>query len=86
MEANPADIHLMKPREVRPVAKEMMTPNQTTVSHAALSAKTSFQLTAPMAKSRAARPIPIALAFRPVHMVVPHPRRASTKPIATLIS
>ena len=41
MEANPALIHLIKPKEVRPVAKEIMMPNQTTVSQAALSFKTS---------------------------------------------
>ncbi len=63
MEANPALIHLIKPKEVRPVAKEIMMPNQTTVSQAALSFKTSFQLTAPVANKKAARAIAMALAL-----------------------
>ena len=45
--ATVADIHLMKPSFVRPPAREMMTPNQITVSQAAFSESTSFHFTAP---------------------------------------
>ena len=66
-----------------PVASEMIAPNQTTVSQAALSFKTSFHCTAPETKRKATSPKPIALALKPVIKDVPQPISARMNPTAT---
>ena len=78
--------HLMKPSFERPVASEMKTPNHTTVSQAAFSARASFHSRAFVTIRYATTAIPIAFALKPVRIAVPQPRSARMKPTATFFS